>query len=187
MAILTGARIVGFSISPNESGVTKFVGGASCLILPAGYIGSTVFGTLFIFFGFSEKLSKGAIIALDCILLIVLYFADSFFTVIFLLLSIVFFIGVLKYFDQSIQYICLAVGVVCTIVSVLDIVEQLVFTTIKASDAYKFSNECVILIPSKIIGLIWLLCSLCLIIFTICLALCTFKDQKPVYESFELA
>ncbi|KAG5457415.1 MAG: peptidase M50B-like-domain-containing protein [Olpidium bornovanus] len=40
----TGAQIEGIEVDPNEGGVTRMRGGTQCVTLPAGYIGSTVFG-----------------------------------------------------------------------------------------------------------------------------------------------
>jgi hypothetical protein len=48
MTLLTGGWVSGIGINPDTSGVTQSQGGLRLLIIPAGYIGSTVFGALLI-------------------------------------------------------------------------------------------------------------------------------------------
>lgn len=45
-ALLTGGRVIGFSVSADGSGLAATAGGTRALILPAGYIGAAVFGAL---------------------------------------------------------------------------------------------------------------------------------------------
>jgi voltage-gated potassium channel Kch len=45
MAIITGGEVVGFTISPDGSGVATTAGGIRALILPAGYLGAAFFGS----------------------------------------------------------------------------------------------------------------------------------------------
>lgn len=44
MAIITGGRVLEFTVSPNGSGLATTAGGSRALILPAGYIGAAFFG-----------------------------------------------------------------------------------------------------------------------------------------------
>lgn len=44
MAILTGGRVIGFSVSADGSGLAVTAGGIRALILPAGYLGAALFG-----------------------------------------------------------------------------------------------------------------------------------------------
>jgi hypothetical protein len=46
MAIVTGGQVVGFTISPDGSGIATTSGGIRALILPAGYLGAAFFGSL---------------------------------------------------------------------------------------------------------------------------------------------
>ncbi|HEX2619235.1 MAG TPA: M50 family metallopeptidase, partial [Phototrophicaceae bacterium] len=45
-AIITGGSVIGFTISPDGSGVATTVGGTRALILPAGYLGAALFGAI---------------------------------------------------------------------------------------------------------------------------------------------
>lgn len=46
MAIITGGEVIGFTISPDGSGVATTRNGISALVLPAGYLGAAFFGSL---------------------------------------------------------------------------------------------------------------------------------------------
>lgn len=48
-ALITGGQVQGFTISPDGSGVARTVGGYPALILPAGYLGAALFGSLLFF------------------------------------------------------------------------------------------------------------------------------------------
>lgn len=45
-AIISGGEVVGFLVSPNGSGLAITRGGSRALILPAGYIGAALFGSM---------------------------------------------------------------------------------------------------------------------------------------------
>jgi hypothetical protein len=46
MALLTGGRIAGFTVSADGSGIATTIGGIRALILPAGYLGAAFFGAV---------------------------------------------------------------------------------------------------------------------------------------------
>lgn len=46
MTLLTGGKVVGFSVAANGSGVATRIGGTASLILPAGYLGAAFFGAI---------------------------------------------------------------------------------------------------------------------------------------------
>ena len=48
-ALLTGGQIQGFTVSPNGSGVAVTAGGYRALVIPAGYLGAALFGSLLFF------------------------------------------------------------------------------------------------------------------------------------------
>lgn len=49
MALLTGGKVLGFTVSSNGSGLATTAGGSRALILPAGYLGAAFFGTVLFF------------------------------------------------------------------------------------------------------------------------------------------
>jgi hypothetical protein len=46
MALLTGGKVLGFTVSSNGSGLATTSGGTRALILPAGYLGAAFFGAV---------------------------------------------------------------------------------------------------------------------------------------------
>lgn len=48
-ALITGGQVQSFTVSPNGSGLAKISGGNLALILPAGYLGAALFGSLLFF------------------------------------------------------------------------------------------------------------------------------------------
>lgn len=48
-ALITGGQVQGFTVSPNGSGFAITAGGERALILPAGYLGAALFGSLLFF------------------------------------------------------------------------------------------------------------------------------------------
>lgn len=57
-AIFTGGRILKITIDPHVGGATIVEGGIPTLILSAGYIGSTLFGGVFILAGWATLVAK---------------------------------------------------------------------------------------------------------------------------------
>ncbi len=47
--LLSGGTVLGFTVSPNGSGVATIAGGNIALIAPAGYLGAALFGTMLFF------------------------------------------------------------------------------------------------------------------------------------------
>lgn len=45
-ALLTGGQVIGFTVSANGSGLATTAGGARAIIIPAGYLGAALFGSL---------------------------------------------------------------------------------------------------------------------------------------------
>jgi len=48
-ALITGGSVQGFTVSANGSGVATTVGGSRAFILPAGYLGAALFGSMLFF------------------------------------------------------------------------------------------------------------------------------------------
>ncbi len=77
-ALITGGEILGFTISPNGSGLARTAGGYPALILPAGYLGAALFGSL-LFFLTSRypKLTRGLSVFLGLsIIILTVFFSE---------------------------------------------------------------------------------------------------------------
>lgn len=77
------------SLDPHEGGVTHMQGGMSAVTLPAGYLGSSIIGSLLIFAGFDIVASKVASIVLGVCFLLTLWWARrDWLTIITILLAV---------------------------------------------------------------------------------------------------
>ena len=143
MGICTGAKIKGITLDPNEGGLTKMKGGNPYLTLPAGYLGSNIFGAVMVFAGFNAMASKYVAGIIGGILIIVLVFARNWLAA---LTTICFgaLIGFLWWFHEGfyLQYFVLFLGVMSCLYSLWDIVEDLIARKVNESDASKYSKLC---------------------------------------------
>ena len=74
---LTCGSVRAIKVYDNEGGVTSYVGGCRILIIPAGYVGSAVWGCAFVSFSGGRKTSTGAAGVLIGVLLYALCFAPN--------------------------------------------------------------------------------------------------------------
>ena len=141
--VCTGAKIDSITLNPDEGGLTKMRGGNPYITLPAGYIGSTVWGSLMVFAGFNTMASKITSVVIGLCMLATLFWARNWLarlvTVGFLGL-----IGLLWWFQDGfyLRYIVLFIGVMSSLYSLWDIVEDLVMRKVNESDASQFSRLC---------------------------------------------
>ncbi|TPX48585.1 hypothetical protein SeLEV6574_g01948 [Synchytrium endobioticum] len=142
-ACCTCGRIDGIELDPDEGGVTHIRGGNPYVTLPAGYVGSSVWGALLIFAGFDTTASKVAAISLGVILLLVLYWAKNWLTRGISLMFIALIVG-LWFVDggKGLRYFVLFMGTMSVLYSLWDIVEDLITRRVHESDASKFSKIC---------------------------------------------
>ncbi|PKY41352.1 hypothetical protein RhiirA4_395814 [Rhizophagus irregularis] len=178
----TGASIESIQIDPDEGGATRMRGGMSCCTLPAGYLGSSLIGAIFIFCGFDDTdnriVLKVASIVLGIILIALLYWAKN-----WLLRGLtIFFVGVivlLWFINKGVglKYFVLFVGVMSCLYSLWDIMDDLVFRKVNESDASRFAKECKCC-PSQIWGIIWLIISFFFLGIGVLAGLLVFKQHN---------
>ena len=175
-----GAKIQSIEVNPDEGGSTKMKGGNLYLALPAGYLGSSFWGSLMIVAGFNVTFSKVvAGIIMFCMLLI-LYWAKNWLTRGMTVLTMA-ILGVLWWFKDGIglRYFVLFLGVMSALYSLWDIVEDLIVRRVNESDAAMFSKICCKgAIPAQVWGVIWFLISMVFVAAAIIIALIVFKDPN---------
>lgn len=171
----TGAKIHGIEVNPDEGGITRLSGGNTFLILCAGYLGSAFYGAVMIFCGFNILASQIFGVILGLLLLVVLWFAKNWLTRI---LSILFagLVGFLVWWDQGkyIPFFLLFMGVMSSLYSVWDIMDDVVLHKKNGSDAMQLAR--IVGGSSYLWGVLWLLLSLAFMVGAILLALVVFKD-----------
>jgi hypothetical protein len=69
-ALLTGGRFVGFEVFPNGAGQALTAGGSRLLILPAGYLGTALFGAALFYLANRTRYTRGVAFALGIGLLV---------------------------------------------------------------------------------------------------------------------
>ncbi|KAI9168538.1 hypothetical protein H9P43_007911 [Blastocladiella emersonii ATCC 22665] len=167
----TGARIEAISVDPNEGGVTKMRGGRTCCVLPAGYIGSSVYGSVLIFCGFDIYASKVASVLLCLCLAAILWWAENWFTrgLTFGFMLLFPLLWVLTPDSVGLVYVVLFVGVMSALYSLWDIVEDLISRKVNSSDAAVFAQRygC----AAQFWGVLWFFISLLFLALAVFLAL----------------
>eukprot|EP00970_Alexandrium_tamarense_P018406 scaffold13336_cov201-Alexandrium_tamarense.AAC.3 len=124
----------------NEGGVTHYAGGCRVLIIPAGYVGSAIWGSLFVMFSGGRRTATGAAGVLVGMLLISLCYAPNR-TMIYLNLSYAVFTSVFIYlewqvFTPVLNYVVLFYGAFVGIHAIFDTYQDTIRRTVLQSDAY---------------------------------------------------
>ncbi|KAI9203997.1 peptidase M50B-like-domain-containing protein [Polychytrium aggregatum] len=178
----TGAKIEYINVNPDEGGVTGMRGGNPYITLPAGYIGSCVWGSLMIFAGFNLLASKIGTGLLGVALLLVLVYARNMMT---RGITVVFigFLAFLWWFDNAValRYVILFMGVMSALYSLWDIVEDLITRKVNESDASKFSQLCCGgCLGPRFWGLIWFVISIIFVAIAVIGGILAFKNDQTI-------
>lgn len=175
VTLATGGSVSAIEINPNESGVTRFRGGFRCLILPAGYCGSSLAGAVLLVLSFGEKSAKIAAASTGIVLLATIYWAGTIFTAVSVIFMTAALLVVYLYFPKYLPKVILFMGVMASLVSLLSISSHLITNTIDGSDATEFAKHCSVLIPSMFYGIGWFVFSTILIVGSMALGVYIYK------------
>ncbi|KAI1061684.1 hypothetical protein NW752_007164 [Fusarium irregulare] len=141
--LLTGGRVKSITLSPNEGGATHHIGGADAIVLPAGYLGSSIIGALLTFCGFNIVASKVASIVLGvCFLLTLWWGKRDWLTILTVLLAVGLLIAC--WFIQhaeALRFVVLFIGVMSSLYSIWDICDDLILRKVNESDASVFAKR----------------------------------------------
>ncbi|KAJ1750989.1 hypothetical protein LPJ79_002479 [Coemansia sp. RSA 1821] len=174
--LCTGARIKSITIDPDEGGLTRMNGGKWCCVMPAGYLGSALLGALMVFAGFDVLASKIVSVIIGVCLLATLFWAKSWFTRLITILFIGLIVGLwFTPHGAGLRYVVLFMGVMSSLYSLWDIVDDTLKRKVNESDATKFAQKthC----SSRCCGFLWLLVSLIFLVGAILLGLAFLKDD----------
>ncbi|KAJ2496645.1 hypothetical protein GGH96_005686 [Coemansia sp. RSA 1972] len=175
--LCTGAKIKSITIDPDEGGLTRMSGGKWCCVMPAGYLGSSFLGALMVFAGFDVLASKIVSVIIGVCLLATLIWAKNWLTRIITVLFVGLIVGL--WFTPKgagLRYVVLFMGVMCSLYSLWDIVDDTVKRKVNESDATKFAQKthC----SSRCCGALWLLVALVFLVAAILLGLAFLKDTN---------
>ncbi|KAM0748803.1 hypothetical protein T439DRAFT_357962 [Meredithblackwellia eburnea MCA 4105] len=155
---LTGAKVESIMLDANQGGATRMRGGWAFFSLPAGYIGSSTMGAALIFCGFDTYAAKIACIPILFDIALVLWWArKDWFTCTTLLfptgLLVIFFVVEHSAF---LRFYVLWIGIMNVMYAVWDILDDLVFQKIEASDCAHFAMLYPWM-PAQAWGTVWFL------------------------------
>ncbi|MCG6928614.1 MAG: M50 family metallopeptidase [Acidobacteria bacterium] len=159
-AILTGGELVSIGLSPNEAGVAVTRGGSRFLVLTAGYLGSLLFGALFLLLGSRRRWAPGVIGLIGLFTLVVtLVYVRSWFGLLYGLLAAAAFILVAsKLKPEASEILLAAIGIMSCLYAVWDIASDVLLRSVPESDAAALAA--LTGIPAIVWGALWTALSL---------------------------
>jgi hypothetical protein len=159
-AVLTGGRILSIAISPNEGGVCVTRGGWPFLVLNAGYLGSLLFGALFLLLGARRRNAPAVIGTIGAFTLVAaLLYVRSWFGFVYCVIAGLAFLAVSTWLAPTAsEFLLAAVGAMSSLYAVADIASDVIFRHSAASDAAGLARATGI--PSLVWGILWIAVSL---------------------------
>jgi hypothetical protein len=178
--LCTGAKIISITLDPDEGGLTKMRGGNPYVTLPAGYIGSSFWGALMVFAGFDVLGSKIVSAVVGLCLLITLWYARNWLARIITILTI----GLIAFLwwlenGKYLRFFVLFLGVMSSLYSLWDIVDDLISRKVNESDASQYSKICCGgAFGSRFWGVLWFFFSVIILALAVTCALLVFKNEQ---------
>ncbi|XP_052198137.1 uncharacterized protein LOC127805019 [Diospyros lotus] len=156
---LTCGEVEGIQVHANEGGLTQTRGGIYWIILPAGYLGSSFWGMVFILASTTLLTTRIAAGCFALALFIVLCVAKNW-TLRGLCIGFIIFLAVVWVLQEYtkfriLRYIILFIGVMNSLFSVYDIYDDLISRRVHSSDAEKFAELCFCPCNGVAWGVIW--------------------------------
>lgn len=161
-AVLTGGRIVSIELSPLEGGLCTTAGGWPFVIASAGYLGSALFGALFLVLGFrgrprTHRTVTGVLGA--ALVLLTLVYVRSAFGFAYGLVAGALLLAVARWLPEGASsFVLRLLGVTSLLYAPWDITSDLILRSIPASDAGALARMTGI--PALAWGVLWLAASL---------------------------
>ncbi|KAH9945708.1 peptidase M50B-like-domain-containing protein [Amylocystis lapponica] len=183
VAVMTGGSVEKVTIDPDQGGSTRVEGGHAPSILAAGYIGSTVFGGVFVLAGFDTLVAKIVSFVLGLGLITPLVLVRTKLTILLTLVYEGLLVG-FWFIDhaQALRWYCLFVGVMNVFYVVWDIADDKYFRKVNDSDATQFA----MLYPAvsaHVWATLWILFEIGVLIGFVFLGIVAFKmSSEQMYE-----
>jgi hypothetical protein len=161
-AVLTGGRIVSIELSPLEGGLCTTAGGWPFVISSAGYLGSALFGALFLVLGMrgrprAYRVATGLLGA--ALVLLTIVYVRSAFGFVYGLAAGALLLGVSRWLPEGASgFVLRLLGVTSLLYAPWDITSDLILRSVPASDASALSRMTGV--PALAWGLLWLLAAL---------------------------
>jgi len=169
-ALLTGGSISRIEISPQLGGLCYFSGGWELVVLPAGYLGSIVWGGLILVVSARSRADRILAFAIGTLtVLVTLLYVRGWFGFVFGLLFGLALVALSLFAaetwnDWTLKFL----GLTSVLYAFIDIKEDLVSRTVPGSDAYVMAKR--LFLPPVFWGVLWLLLALAAAVFFLFLA-----------------
>lgn len=177
---LTCGTVRGIEVNHREGGVTRFQGGCRFCIIPAGYLGASFWGMVFVIMSGGRKTSTFAAIGFITALIVALFYSPNKFTVYlnlgYAIITSVFTLVEWFWFTPILAFVILLYGVFIGTYAISDIYNDLIYRTVEGSDAYALYEEVPCCLP-KCVGVQWLIIAILLKLNGIWLALVLMSDE----------
>ncbi|MCC6805635.1 MAG: M50 family metallopeptidase [Anaerolineae bacterium] len=161
-AILTGGHFENFRVDPNTSGVALTAGGWRWLILPAGYLGSALFGALLFYITNTVPYPRTISLVLAILVAVVTVLFTNFLSTAFLvgLGSALVLLALWRYADRSVNLLVLdALAILTGLNVVLDLFALVTHSSAAMgevlNDAAAFSRDIAPILPPVIWAIVW--------------------------------
>ena len=177
---ITCGDVFAIRVFENEGGVTQYVGGCRLFIIPAGYVGSAIWGSVFVMLSGGRKTATGVAGVLVGLLLTSLCYAPNR-TMVYLNLGYAIVTSIFIYlewqvFTPLLNFVVLFYGAFVGIHAIFDTYQDTIRRTVLRSDAYACYEECPCCLP-KCVGIQWALCNIVLQIFGVWVAMVQMSDE----------
>ncbi len=159
-AVLTGGQVVSIAISPDEGGLCLTRGGWPFVVLNAGYLGSLLFGALFLLLGAKRGIAAPVVGAIGAFTLIAaLLYVRSWFGFVYCVIMGLALVLVSARLPAGVSEILLAaIGAMSALYAVADIASDAIFRHSPASDAAVLAHATGL--PALLWGALWIVASL---------------------------
>jgi hypothetical protein len=163
-AVLTGGRIVSIGLTFDEGGVCVTQGGSRFLTLSAGYLGSLLWGALFLLLGMRRRRAPGvvALVGLFTLVVTILFVRSGFGLVYGLLSAATLMLVASKLKPQASEILLAAIGVMSCLYAVWDIASDVVLRHVPHSDAAALAR--LTGVPAIVWGVLWIAASVWVIV-----------------------
>lgn len=177
---ITCGNVEAIRVYDNEGGVTSYRGGCRLLIIPAGYVGAAIWGSLFVMFSGGRKTATGAAGVLIAMLLISLCYAPNktmiYLNLFWAILTSLFIYLEWQVFTPILNYIVLFYGAFIGIHAIFDTYTDTIRRTVLRSDAYACYEECPCCMP-RCVGIQWAMLNIVLQLTGIWIAMVQLSDD----------
>ena len=155
-AVLTGGSGVSIGISPDEGGVCVTRGGIPFLVLNAGYLGSLLFGALFLLLGVRRRNARPVVGAIGVFTVAAaLFYVRSWFGFGYTLAAgLLLVLVAARLRPAASEWALAAIGSMSMLYAVADVASDVVFRHPGASDAAALAR--LTGVPALVWGLLWI-------------------------------